>query len=360
MPTRTLPKRNAVVQRRYPIQSHVDVYVVSLFTANIFQGVVATMSLKWARTGRVECGTHCTIQGSYFVSRLSSPVLDKLHLEGFLYQFGQTGVAMNTLAIAVHTFCVVFFRWRPPPSKLIPLCVVACIWLYNTLFASIGYGTHTGKGDTQPFYIPTPFCAPFNRCSLYHSIPTRFASQYIWINLAIFTSIALYVPLFFSIRGNIEVLPTGDRWYDYSFKLVRSPDRGGVSVTAASPCGSIQDPLASAWISSAAKKMLWYPVAYIITALPANLLRWGILHKLDPDVPVKEIRFTTIAVACFLVNASGIINVTLFAFTRPNILLFGERRDHMEHSSSSMRRERRGLGDPALSIEMGSDVEVVV
>jgi len=286
-----LVARNVFIQKRHPFQSHIDIYVTSLSVADLFQGVVATMSLRWAQTGRVECGIYCTTQG-------------------FLYQFGQTGVAMSTLAVTVHTFCIVFFRWRPPPSKLVPLCVVACIWLYNLCFSAIGYGTHTGKGGTQPFYVPTPFW-----CSVYLSVPTRLASQYIWIDLAIFTSIVLYIPLFFSVRGYIEAVPTSKKWYSYKIELISDPDRRRKWMN---------NPHPSAKIRSAAMKMLWHPVVHSITALPANLLRWEILNHLDRTIPVQDIRFAPIAVAYFLVNASGIINVMLFIFTRPNILLFGE------------------------------------
>jgi len=130
--------RNVIVQRRHPFQRHIDIYLASLFTADIFQGVFAAMDWRWAITGKVVCGTHCTIQG-------------------VLIQFGSAGVSMSTLAITIHTFCVIFFGWAPPHSNRVPLCIVSLIWLYSACVVVVGLTAHKGKGGKDSFYIPTPF-----------------------------------------------------------------------------------------------------------------------------------------------------------------------------------------------------------
>jgi len=216
-----LVTRNVVIQKRHPFRSHIDIYVTSLFVSNIFEGVFATMNTKWARTGLVKCEAHCTVQG-------------------FLNLFGQTGVAMNTFAIAIHTFCVVFFRWNPPPSKILPLCVVACIWLYNLGFA-IGYVIPSS-------YVPTPFW-----CSLPRNlVAARIFSQYLWLCLTIVTSVTLYIILFFSLRGNIRITP-GGRWYRHKISITRTSNQKRRGMSSA----QIEDPCTSAPVRSAAKKMLW-------------------------------------------------------------------------------------------------------
>ncbi|KDQ17226.1 hypothetical protein BOTBODRAFT_601010 [Botryobasidium botryosum FD-172 SS1] len=71
--------RNVFIQRRHPFQSHLDIYLASLFTADIFRGLTAAVNWRWVVTGKVVCGTHCNIQGA-------------------LIQFGSAGVSLSTLA----------------------------------------------------------------------------------------------------------------------------------------------------------------------------------------------------------------------------------------------------------------------
>ncbi|KDQ17266.1 hypothetical protein BOTBODRAFT_601720 [Botryobasidium botryosum FD-172 SS1] len=309
--------RNVIIHRKHPFQSHVDIYVTSLFMADIFQGIIAAMSWKWAQSGKVECGTHCTVQG-------------------LLTQFGQSGIAQTNMAISVHTFCVIFFKWMPPKSKRIPICVVSFIWLFNLCFAAIGFGLHTKGRSTERFYVPTPFW-----CWIYPSVPARIASQYFWLNLAIFTSIILYIPLFFAIRGNIEVWPV-DKWYQYKIKLVRHPDLVEVE--------RLRVEAGPTDVRAVATKMLWYPFAYTLSALPADIFRWGIINNLDPSVPVKNVPFTSIAATYFLYSLSGVIDVTLFSFTRPNILLFGDPvPDRYDRQLDEFGLEREAKRDPRRS-----------
>jgi len=286
--------RNAVHQKRHPFRSHVDIYVASLFVSNIFEGVFATMNMGWAQTGVVACGTRCTIQG-------------------FLNLFGQTGVAMHTFTIAIHTFCVVFLRWEPSPSKLFPSCVVSFIWLYNLGFA-IGY--YIAHKIGTPKYVPTPFW-----CSLRGDLAlARVFSQYLWLCLTIVTSITLYIILFFSLRGNIQVTQDG-RWYLRKISIIRtsSPKRSGT------PLERMEVPVASTLVRSVARKMLWYPSAYIIISLPAVVIRFSVLNKIDKAEPLEGVPFGYIALFYCLINGAGVINVALFTLTRPGILLFQDR-----------------------------------
>lgn len=43
----------------------------------------------------------------------------------------------------------------------------------------------------------------------------RIWSEYIWLDLAVFTSIALYIPMYFTMRGHVRVHK--DKWYKISF-----------------------------------------------------------------------------------------------------------------------------------------------
>ncbi|KDQ12559.1 hypothetical protein BOTBODRAFT_412180 [Botryobasidium botryosum FD-172 SS1] len=295
--------RNSIALRRHPFRSAIDIYVTSLFVAELLLGVVAVMSIRWAQKGMVQCGAHCTIQG-------------------LLGQFGQTGVAMSHLAITIHTFCVIFFQWEPPSSTKLPLCVVACIWLYNILFAAIGYGVHAGNGDAQPLYIPSPFW-----CWLYPSAKGILFTQYFWPSLSLLASISLHVLLFFSVRGNVEILEMGSKWYNFKIKLASTPaSSSNMARAVITPTRIMPSP------RSVAKSFLWYPAAYAISTVPRNIGRWGALTRFNSTIPAQDAAVAFICVLWFVCSTSGAINVALFAFTRPNIFLFGVRRDSLRQA----------------------------
>ena len=60
------------------VRTHTDAYLLSLFSAEILQGVGAIMNAKWVLEGTLYCSSYCTAQGA-------------------LQVIGETGVAMSTL-----------------------------------------------------------------------------------------------------------------------------------------------------------------------------------------------------------------------------------------------------------------------
>jgi len=70
------------------IRTHVDAYLLSLFSSEILQGLGAIMDVKWVHEGSVYCSDYCTAQGA-------------------LQTIGETGVAMGTLVSRGDTSSVV-------------------------------------------------------------------------------------------------------------------------------------------------------------------------------------------------------------------------------------------------------------
>lgn len=73
------------------IRTHVDAYLLSLFSSEILQGLGAIMDVKWVHEGAVYCSDFCTAQGA-------------------IQTIGETGVAMGTmvsrrdaLSVALYT-----------------------------------------------------------------------------------------------------------------------------------------------------------------------------------------------------------------------------------------------------------------
>lgn len=137
-------------------------------------------------------------------------------------------------AIAVHTFCIIFFQKGLGAIRLASV-VVCIIWLYVIIFVVASIVTHHKQGDD--IYTPTPWVGNLvvmsvnlYPCSIatvrwnfsglsmtYRKLSStgcwiasrfkgeRIAGEYFWLWSTAFVSMALYIPLFFRVRGNIRV-----------------------------------------------------------------------------------------------------------------------------------------------------------
>ncbi|EJD52474.1 hypothetical protein AURDEDRAFT_142434 [Auricularia subglabra TFB-10046 SS5] len=269
------------------MRNHIDAYLLSLLFSDLLHALGSIMDLRWVAEGEVYCGDYCSAQGA-------------------IRNIGSTGVALATLAIAVHTFAVIFFRWIPPRSKLIPGLVIGAIWFFLIAFVALE------SGLTPNFYTPTPYW-----CWTHADVVARLLGQYVWLWLALFVSTVLYIILFFSLRGNITVDP--DKWY--RIKLHRSPlvateDRLSIDT---------QGQPAAAEARSQAMSMLFYPLLYSILVLPLSIFRW-VGYAMQQERPPRQLPFAVSIVSITVFGLSGLVNVALFMFTRPKLLLFEGRR----------------------------------
>ncbi|KDQ17268.1 hypothetical protein BOTBODRAFT_172325 [Botryobasidium botryosum FD-172 SS1] len=115
----------------------------------------------------------------------------------------------------------------------------------------------------------------------------------------------------------------------------------------------VEDLHTSAPVRSAANKMLWYPIAYMIISLPAVVIRFGVLKD---GVPPQSIHFERLAPWYCLVYGAGVINVALFTLTRPKILLFERGDQEGEHAGYEGRDHRPFRSEtppiPPMSLEL--------
>jgi len=168
--------RNA---RRYRVQSGrwpdlkgkpMDVYLLSLFFADLLHALADLFSLKWVNEGNVYIGSICTAQS-------------------ILTILGANSIAASTLAITVHTFAVVWFK-KGTSSGLLAIFIVAGIWAYIVLINIVLIATHQNLSDV---YAPTPsWCGIAN-----NHLGYKIISEYLWLWLALLVSFAVYIPLSF-------------------------------------------------------------------------------------------------------------------------------------------------------------------
>ncbi|KAI6157077.1 hypothetical protein BKA82DRAFT_994530, partial [Pisolithus tinctorius] len=99
-------KRNA--SRRWSTDTHIHYYFLNMMISHLILSIGELLNIKWIVEARLYPGTVCTIQG-------------------FLIQLGNVGVALSTMAVAVHVLQVLVLQWRSPPK--LALLVLAIIWL---------------------------------------------------------------------------------------------------------------------------------------------------------------------------------------------------------------------------------------
>jgi hypothetical protein len=174
----------------------------SLFAFDLLQAMGGILDVRWAHNGIVTTGPYCTAQG-------------------VIQQSGELGVALITLVclfpsylgpnetdihldqiLAVHTFVAALWRvGLQARGFAFTLVGIACI--FTTLWVSIGASTH------RNYEIPTPYW-----CWLSPQYPgERLAGEYVWLWLALFTSVILYIPLYFWTEGRLSV--DEEKWYKF-------------------------------------------------------------------------------------------------------------------------------------------------
>ncbi|KAG8982822.1 hypothetical protein FRB90_006525, partial [Tulasnella sp. 427] len=121
------------------IRTGMDYYFFNLLFMELVQSLGSVLHIRWINRGEVESRTaYCGAQG-------------------FAKQFGDVGVALSTLAIAVYTFMVLFLRWRVSDSAWLHLGIIALIWLFLVLIIAIPWATKTD------YYFQTTYWCWINR-----------------------------------------------------------------------------------------------------------------------------------------------------------------------------------------------------
>jgi len=243
-----------------------DIYMFSLFVFDLLQAIGGILNIRWAHNGIVTTGPYCTAQG-------------------LVGQVGELGVALITLLLAVHTFVAAVFQVGLK-TRGVALGLVCLVCVFTILWVAIGAGIH------KNYETPTPYwCWIGPRFS-----GERNGGETIWMWIALFASVIVYIPLYFWAEGFWSV----DERYRFHW---RDPDLR-VEYTQ----------------RRATLRILLYPLAYSLVILPLTIARnLQFRHHKVPS-----------AVTFFVVSIfylSGAINVLLCLIVRPRLLLFPRPKD---------------------------------
>ncbi|TDL21358.1 hypothetical protein BD410DRAFT_789791 [Rickenella mellea] len=270
--------------RKWSTGTHVHYYFLNMLVSEVVQAVGGILNIRWIHYADVHDGVFCNTQG-------------------MLKQIGDVGVALSSLAIAVHTFFVLVFRWKPDPTPRTAIFVLLSIWL----FIGLSVGINSALNGRRGYWGDTGFWC---------WITTRYQTQrivleYLWLWLTSLLSIVAYVPIALVIKGVVVV--EGSKIH---FREKGDSKRGLVVPTHA------RDP------NGLALQMLFYPLIYIITVLPIAIVRWRVFVVGANSVPPEATFFADV-----LFSSSGLFNVLLFSVTRPSLL---PRREPSSSNDESM------------------------
>ncbi|KAI0254071.1 hypothetical protein BJV78DRAFT_1296867 [Lactifluus subvellereus] len=240
-----------------------DIYMLSLFIFDILQALGGILDVRWAHNGIVAAGPYCSAQG-------------------IIQQFGELGVALITLIMAIHT--AVSALWGVGrEARMLAFGIVGLVWVFTALWVGIGNGVH------KNYEAPTPFWCWIS--PRYGS--ERLAGEYLWLWFALFASVIMYIPLYFWAKGRLSV---GEgKWYKLR---LRTPD---TKVESREKRDAV--------------RLLFLPLAYSLVVLPLSVARWSLFDH-------KKVSSAATFFGVSMFNLSGAINVLLLLLVRPRILLF--------------------------------------
>ncbi|EDR12039.1 uncharacterized protein LACBIDRAFT_314169 [Laccaria bicolor S238N-H82] len=228
--------------------------------------------IKWIADAKITEGHLCTAQAA-------------------LKQVGINGVALTTMAIALHTFAILILRWRIPKNS--SKFVVLGIWVFTALV--VGIPNAVFRHDV--YYGADPgsyWCWILKK---YRA--EQVVSEYLWVWSTMGALILLYGFMFLVIRGYVIIDDEGVHWHS---KVRAHLDLSG---------GDTEEDRENKVI---AKMMLLYPAVYIGYVLPNTFSRW--FYFSGYTVPPALTLF-----AQALYALSGVFNLFLFFFTRPEMVI---------------------------------------
>ncbi|EIN11597.1 hypothetical protein PUNSTDRAFT_124875 [Punctularia strigosozonata HHB-11173 SS5] len=256
--------------------------MLSLLVLDIIQGLGVMLDVRWIHDGITRPGSYCTAQG-------------------IIQQIGETGVAMTTSAISIHTFLVVWFRMdmRARPASWIAPIVIGLIWVF-VLAYSLGGALHA-----KLYEAPDPYWC-WIAGSGRHYLPDKLVGEYLWIWLTLFLLMTLHIPLWLLVRGYITLRD-------------ESPWKPRVHLRRN---GGMKDVHLG---------ILAYPVTYSIVTLPLSVVRWITFRT---GIESSALTFAIDPIFCL----GGFANVLLLLLFRSDLLLFRAVKERRIFEPGYMRR----------------------
>ncbi|KIJ56036.1 hypothetical protein M422DRAFT_23475 [Sphaerobolus stellatus SS14] len=241
------------------ISKHIAIFITCLLFSDLIQSIAGLTQVKWAMEGKIYDGRACKIQASTLV-------------------MGDLGSTIWSCVIAAHTFSGIALN--KPWSRLAVWMITIGGWLFVivlTFIAPLGIQS-ASKG---PYYsIAGTWCFISSEYAI-----ARLIIHYIPLFIAAVVLLVFYIPIFLVLRGSIGPAKV----------------EGAMEV----PMGEILNIQRVA----IAKRMLWYPAAFLVCILPIAVTRLAGLRE-------QEIPEQVWIISMFFLFSLGFVDAIIYAITR--------------------------------------------
>jgi len=244
-------------------RKQIAVFVICLLSSDLIQSISGITQVKWAMENRIYEGRACSIQAATLV-------------------MGDLGSTVWSCVIAAHTFSGLALGKQWP--RWVVCVTVVTGWVFVITLTAIGPTTLAIASKGPFFSIAGTWCF----ISSEYAIP-RLGIHYIPLFVAAAIILIFYVLVFLVLRGRIAF--TRHRLQGLHVSPVRMADvfsRERVIV---------------------AKRMLWYPVAYLTCILPIAIIR--LVGLKQENVPEAVWIF-----GMFFLFSLGAIDTVIYTKTR--------------------------------------------
>ncbi|KAF8573064.1 hypothetical protein K439DRAFT_1069414 [Ramaria rubella] len=204
------------------ITKQIAVFLTCLLLSDLIQSIAGIIQVKWAVENRIYQSRTCTIQGATFV-------------------LGDLGSTLWSVVIAAHTFSGITMKTHWP--RWVMWVLVCTGWILVVILTFI-IPLGLSRANKDPYFaIAGTWCFISSNYAV-----ARLVIHYIPIYIAALTILILYLLIFLFLRGSIHFLPAEGP----SFGLDDDHSRHRLAI---------------------AKRMLWYPVAYLTCVFPIAVIR---------------------------------------------------------------------------------------
>ncbi|KAF8602750.1 hypothetical protein BDV93DRAFT_607317 [Ceratobasidium sp. AG-I] len=282
-------------------RSALGVYLCSLLLCDMIQGSAFAINYKWAVDGRMYHSVACEAQGS-------------------ISQVGDLGAAIWSLAIAYHTFSLLFLVKRP--SVWSTRVVLAAGWTLIILLPTLGPVIQNLERSGYFFGISGAWCWIGDGYQL-----ERFLFIYLWIFISLISSVVMYGLIYLRFSG-VLLYENGKFIWKASEKgwgfgclvpwMAKDPSMSSFQVTSESGSNGTRVPNSEPngvgkHLKSVARRLMLYPLVYSIVTIPVAVCRLGAMAGWTPPFPLYIFAGT-------IFSCSGLTNVLLFIATRHSFI----------------------------------------
>ncbi|KAL4070845.1 hypothetical protein J3A83DRAFT_4245860 [Scleroderma citrinum] len=276
-------QRNA--SQRWSPETHIHYYFLNLLICDLILSIGGLLNIKWIIEARVYPHAFCTVQG-------------------LVKHVGDVGVALSTMAVALHMLAVLVFHWKSPPK--FALIGLAIIWLVIIVLVVVPNAVQ------HNIYGPTGYW-----CWIEEDTMEQIGLDYIWMWLAATLNAIAYLFLILVMKRVILLNSNGFRWQGKPERIPIRSSMGALNSTEHTQEERVR-----------ASQMFFYPLVYIIVVLPISAARFSAFRG-------HTVPFAVTAVADTVFGSSGLFNVVLYALTRPRLMPRTRSQDYIDSQANA-------------------------